>query len=95
MYRLSEKASTDLDSILDYSIVNFGIEVMLEYHHFLEKCFAFLDENPNAGVKVNHICSDYLRFHYRSHAIFYKKVNDGILVVRLLHQSMDVSRHFS
>ncbi len=55
MYSLSNKASADLDSILDYSIVNFGANVMINYHKSLEKCFETLDENPNLGTEVEHI----------------------------------------
>ena len=95
VYSLSEKATTDLDSILDYSIINFGVEVMVEYHHSLEKCFALLDENPDLGVTADHVCANYLCFYFRSHAIFYKKNANGILIVRLLHKSMDVQQHFN
>ena len=95
MYSLSVKASTDLDSILDYSIINFGASVMIEYHESLEKCFETLDDNPNLGIEVEHIRPDYLCFQHRSHLIFYKKINEGILIVRLLHKSMDAPRHFN
>lgn len=95
MNSFSEKASTDLDSILDYSIINFGVAVMMEYHHSLEKCFAILGENPDLGTNVDHVCSDYLCFYFRSHAIFYKKIENGILIVRLLHKSMDAPIHFN
>lgn len=94
MYSLSTKASTALDSILDYSIINFGTSVMIEYHKPLEKCFETLDDNPELGIKVEHIRSDYLCFQHRSHLIFFKKTNEGILIVRLLHTSMDAPRHF-
>ena len=95
MYRILEKASKDIDSILDYSMVNFGIEVMLEYHKSLETCFATLDENPDLGMEVDHIRSGYFCFHHRSHTIFYQKNEEGILIVRLLHQSMYASKYFN
>jgi toxin ParE1/3/4 len=95
MYSLSAKVSTDLDSILDYSIINFGANVMIDYHKSLEKCFETLNDNPDLGIKVEHIRSDYLCFQHRSHLIFFKKRNEGILIVRLLHKSMDVPRHFN
>jgi len=95
MYSLSAKASADLDSILDYSIINFGASVMIKYHESLEKCFETLDDNPDLGTEVEHIRSDYLCFQHRSHYIFYKKRNEGILIIRLLHRSMNVPRHFN
>ena len=95
MYSLSAKASTDLDSILDYSMINFGARVMIEYHASLEKCFETLEGNPDLGIEVEHIRLDYLSFQHRSHLIFYKKINKGILIVRLLHKSMGAPRHFN
>ncbi len=95
MYSLSAKAGTDLDSILDYSISNFGAKVMAEYHQSLGKCFETLDVNPDIGTEIEHIRSDYLCFQHRSHLIFYKKTNEGILIVRLLHKSMDAPQYFN
>ncbi len=95
MYSLSNKASTDLDSILDYSIINFGANVMINYHKSLEKCFETLDGNPDLGTEVEHIRPDYLCFEHRSHLIFYKKTNQDILIIRILHKSMDAPKHFN
>ena len=95
MYSLSVEASTDLDSILDYSFNKFGANVMVKYHKSLQKCFEILDDNPGLGSEVEHIRSDYLYFQHRSHLIFFKKRKEGILIVRLLHAYMDVPRHFN
>jgi len=91
--RLSNKASSDLDAILDYSIITFGMTVTLDYHAALEKCFDTLDKNPDLGTKVEHIRSTYLCFKHRSHLIFYKQSSDGIFIVRIIHKSMDVQTH--
>lgn len=95
MYSLSNKASTDLDSILDYSITTFGANIMTNYLKSLEKCFEILAVNPDLGTKVEHIFSDYLCFEHRSHLIFYKKINQDILIIRILHKSMDAPKHFN
>ncbi len=94
MYSLSNQASIDLDSILDYSIINFGTDVMIKYHKSIEKCFETLDDHPDLGTEVEHVRSDYLCFEHRSHLIFYKEANQDILVIRILHKSMDAPRHF-
>ncbi len=95
MYSLSNKANDDLGSILDYSIINFGANVMIEYHKSLEKCFETLDEHPNLGTEVEYIRLEYLCFEHRSHLIFYKKISQDILIIRILHKSMDASKHFN
>ncbi|PHS26805.1 MAG: hypothetical protein COA83_01955 [Methylophaga sp.] len=95
MIRFSNKASRDLDAILDYSIINFGLAVTVDYHTTLETCFETLDTNPDLGTRVEHIRSDYLCFEHRSHLIFYKKNDDDIFIVRIIHKSMDVQTHIS
>ncbi len=95
MVRLSSRASSDLDSILDYSIIHFDANVMTKHHESLAKCLDTLDENSDLGTEVAHIRSDYICFEHRSHLIFYKKTKHGILVIRILHKSMDAPRHFS
>ncbi len=93
MYSLSCKASNDLDSILDYTIINFGAEVMIKYHNSLKQCFETLDGNPDLGREVEHIRSDYMCFEHRSHLVFYKKLSQDILIIRILHKSMDAPEH--
>jgi len=94
MYELSLKAQKDIGVILDWTIGRFGADVMFEYHHSLMRCFATLGENPNLGVNVDYIRKGYFCFYHCSHAIFYTYFNDRVFIVRVLHKSMDVSRHF-
>ena len=93
MYSLSEKAAEDLENILDYSYVNFGMLVMQDYYDSLDKCLNTLDRNPDLGLKTEYVSLNYRCFYHRSHMIFYKKSAHGIYIVRLLHKSMDVSQH--
>jgi toxin ParE1/3/4 len=95
MYSLSKKASIDLDSILDYSIINFGTKAMHKYHKSLENCLISLNKNSDLGVKIEHIRFDYRCFQHQSHLIFYKKKDHNILVIRILHKSMDAQRHIN
>lgn len=93
MFELSEKAAADLDAILDYSFLNFGSEVMVVYHQSLSHCFETLVDNPELGVPIEEVRQNYLCFAHRSHLVFYKQEENGILIVRILHNSMDVSQH--
>jgi toxin ParE1/3/4 len=52
-----------------------------------------LSSNPDVGTPIESIRSDYLTFSHRSHSIFYKKTQEDIFIVRLLHKSMDVALH--
>lgn len=93
MFELSEKVASDLNAILDYSFLNFGSDVMLAYHQSLADCFDMLVDNPELGTPIKEVRENYLCFAHRSHLVFYKQEEAGILIVRILHKSMDVSQH--
>ena len=95
MYQLSEKAADDLEAILDYSYLNFGRAVMQGYYDSLDNCLNTLDGNPDLGLNVNSVMSDYYCFYHRSHMIFYQQSKRGIYIVRLLHKSMDITQHLT
>lgn len=67
MYSFSVEASTDLDSIVYYSCINFAANGMMNYHKSLENCFKVLDNKPELGNEIEHIRSDYLCFLHSSH----------------------------
>ena len=94
MYKISELASQDIDSIIDYTIENFGVDVMVDYHSSLENCFEAIAANPEIGMESNFIRNGYLRFNHRSHVIFYQVTGLDVLIVRVLHNSMDVVGQF-
>ncbi len=94
MYKISELASLDIDSIIDYTILNFGVDAMIEYHSSLENCFETIAANPGIGLESNFIRNEYLRFNHRTHVIFYQIIESNILIVRVLHNSMDVVGQF-
>jgi toxin ParE1/3/4 len=93
-YRLSRRAAADVDEIADFTIEQFGIEQARRYRDRLETCFQTLAENPRLGRSAEQLAPDLRRFEHQSHVIFYVPENGSVLIVRVLHESMDVSRHF-
>jgi toxin ParE1/3/4 len=45
------------------------------------------------------MCDDirpgYCKYHVGRHLIFYRQVSDGLEIVRVLHDRMDVETHFN
>lgn len=93
MYELTEAAAKDIEEILDHSMDEFGLLQTERYFHSLTHCLELLGENPNMGNSADDIRPGYLRLAHESHLIFYKASAPGILVIRILHKRMDVSRH--
>ena len=92
-YRLTSLAETDLAEIADYTIDTLGIEQARRYRDALETCFRNLAANPRLGRNAQDLAPDLRRFEHRSHVVFYLQRDPGVLIVRILHASMDAPRH--
>lgn len=94
MYKISNLAEADIASILDFSYEQFGMDVMINYHESLTSCFETLAQNPQIGLKSDCIRDGYFRFNHQSHVVFYKIQAEMIMIVRVLHKSMNVEKWF-
>jgi plasmid stabilization system protein ParE len=55
--------------------------------------FQRLAELPDLGRDASHIRPGYRKIETVSRSVFHRKTNDGVLIVRILHQRMDFDRH--
>ena len=92
-YRLSRKAAADLDGIHEYSIMHFGTVQARSYLNRLHERFDVLAQQPMLGRQADHLAPELRRYEYRSHVAFYVPEVGGVMIVRVLHKSMDVTRH--
>ncbi len=90
---LSKAAARDIEDILEHSLVEFGVHQAETYYASLTHCLELLGGNPEMGSAAEDIRPGYRRFPYESHIIFYTIRPEDILVVRILHQRMDVIRN--
>ena len=93
VYSLSSKAAADLDGIYEYTILHFGLEQARVYLLGLHERFEMLAEQPTQGRKADELAPGLRQLGYQSHIVFYLTKDDGIRIVRVLHHSMDVTRH--
>ena len=93
-YRLSRLAATDLQEIAEYTIERFGVEQARRYRDGLKTCFVQLADNPALGREAEMLIRGLRRFEHQSHVVFYISEPENLLIVRVLHSSMDVPRHF-
>lgn len=92
-YRLSRRADNDLTEIAEYTIREFGIEQARHYRDALEACFLTLADNPLMGHSAEQFAPQLRRFEHESHIVFYVPEDAGVLVIRILHERMDVAKH--
>jgi toxin ParE1/3/4 len=95
-FRFTKAALHDLESIGRYSLEAFGEGQALTYLDALQRACATLGEAPNPGIE----CTAELgrkrrvwRLQYERHVVYYQLRSSGKFVVRVLHKSMEPTRH--
>jgi toxin ParE1/3/4 len=84
----SRKAKADLLNIGTYTLESWGTAQAERYLDGLEQCAKMLAANPLLGRPCNWIRSGLYRFEKGRHVLFYRRLKDGIFILRILHQSM-------
>ena len=92
---LRPKAEQYLEAIYQYGYQEFGVARAEQYIKNLDKAFHTLAKSPKLGRKYSYVREGLLAYPLISHIIFFRQYNNGIIIVRVLHQSMDYLRHFS
>ena len=92
--RTAQAARDDIGEIRRFSKARFGGSKAAEYLEGLSAMFDLIAERPLAGVDERGLGVDLRSFRYRSHRIYYRVRDDGVLVVRILHQARDVQATF-
>ena len=92
MYTFSQAAARDVENILERSLRDFGLALTEQYYSSMKNCLDLLSDNPGRGNTADDIRHGYHRFPHRSHVIFYSLSGQDILIIRILHKSMDVTQ---
>lgn len=94
-YRVSRKAQNDIREIGLYTQQQWGKEQRRAYLSGMQTGFERLADNPLLAAERTEF-DPAVRIHpYEKHLIVYLIQSDGILIVRVLHQSMDVPAQVS
>lgn len=92
-FELSGKAKSDLIKIAKYTQLTWGTAQRNDYLKLLDNTFHQLVDEPMLGVNFDYIREGYRKRPQGSHIIYYKEhKTNQILIVRILHKSMDVNR---
>ena len=89
---ISERAHRDLDAIWQYSFKQWSNAKADEYYLAIRDKLRAALADPESGLPVE-IRPGCRKLLSGSHIIYYRPVADGIEIIRVLHQSMDVRRH--
>ena len=93
-YVLSDIAEADISDIYDYTVSKHGAAQAAVYLSGLDRFLDNLVDQPTMGKARNDIRDGLRSFQYEHHTIFYRLLDDHIRIVRILHSSRDMPRHF-
>ncbi len=93
VYKLSIKSEFDIANMFEYGIETFGIIQAQKYFYGIHDVLQSLSENINLERDASEFLPSLKRFTYKSHTIFYLDTTIGILVIRVLSQSMDYNKN--
>lgn len=93
--KISNAAAQDIEGIYLYGFFNFGENQADAYNAAMNDRLHLVCSNPEIGRLDTRVNPAVRRFDFESHVIFYDVENDSILVVRILHRSMDFIQHLS
>jgi toxin ParE1/3/4 len=92
-FLLSPAAQADVDDIWNYTAEHWGVDQAEGYVQNLRDACEALETGMQSGRPVE-IRAGYRKILVGAHVLFFKKKDDGtIVIMRILHQSMDVERH--
>ncbi len=88
---LSGLATADLRSIVVYTRERWGDRQARRYAKALGEALRQLRDRPGLGRVRDELHAGMRSFPVASHIVFYREIDAGIAVVRILHGSMDAS----
>lgn len=89
-YKVAPRARRDLQDAWFYSKERWGRSRAESYIRDLTASMARIAENPMLGQDYGHVRPGYRKHPAGSHMLFYEVRAGIVVVVRVLHQQMDV-----
>ncbi|GGZ28753.1 type II toxin-antitoxin system RelE/ParE family toxin [Asticcacaulis endophyticus] len=93
-FKLSHLAFEDLKDIAKYTRHNYGAAQSQKYRASLKASCEALSQHPSLGHEAT-VAQGLRAFDHQFHTIYYVPTDKGVLIVRILHQSMDARRHLT
>jgi toxin ParE1/3/4 len=93
--QLRPRALHDLESIYKYSLEQWGIARAEAYLTEINRAFEALANHDKLGRDYSRVSADLYAYNIAAHVIFYTPTPPGIVVIRVLHKSMDHVRHLA
>jgi toxin ParE1/3/4 len=91
--RLSKKARQDFIDILRYTGQSWGPNQLETYRDKIDDALQAISRNPELGHTREDLPTTHRAYLVRAPVVVYRLEDQGIGVVRILHQRMSLARH--
>lgn len=91
--RLKPQAENDLSRIFEYTAMNWGLEKAEKYQDDLFAAMLLITTNEHLGKEYPYTQIPYRKLHIKRHLIFYRVEEQACLIIRVLHDRMDIMKH--
>ncbi len=85
------QAVKDLESIYEFTFTSWGFRQAQKYQDELHNYMITICENPQIGTIYYFKKGNYRMLNANRHIIFYRQTNIEIIIVRILHEKMDLN----
>jgi len=93
-FTFTPEALDDLNKMVKYTVSEWGKPQAHTYVDGLKLASNRLADQPSLGKNRPELARELYSFPYASHILFYTETLKGIIIIRVLHKSMDISQHF-
>jgi len=94
-YIVSPRAQGDIDDIWEYTLKRWGIDQAEAYTRQVWRHIEAVAETRTIGRARPEVREGYYKYRTGSHLLFFRLIDGGIDVVRILHERMDFNRHLA
>lgn len=90
---ISPQANIDLEDIFDYSVERWSFNQAKKYHNEIIGKFSEISHDPKIGRTYYYKPGNYRSLHVNRHLIFYKVERKSCIIMRILHERMNIKMH--
>jgi len=91
---LSPQAEEDFADILQYTLEMWGEAQAYAYRAVIDKALLTIQQYPQIGHECPELSAAHRIFPAGRHLIIYRVGDAAVFVSRILHERMDIRRHF-
>ena len=92
-FELSPEAFADFAGLVDYTTKTWGTAQANKYADALEHLLDQLAKFPFIGQERSELNPDLRSFPFQSHVVYYRPMDFGVRIFRVLHKSQDPALH--